>query len=259
MNRATRPHRQNFNEPGDAHELTFSSYRGYQFLKAERTCNWLKESINAARLELDFDFWAYVFMPEHVHLILHPRRNEYDIAEIRQAIKEPVGRNAMKFLARHAPHWLPRLTRRRGRRRERLFWQSGGGYDRNIQTAKTLRAAIEYIHMNPVRRGLVERAVDWKWSSAAWYELGRGRRSNWMRFLQSGWMTDQGIRGRSQFTGASRGPSPFGNYIVMPEPGCVPTFSRLCPSHPSPVACPSRRALAPAAGPLSAADMCLVK
>ena len=30
-------------------------------------------------------------------------------------------------------------------------------------------AMIEYLHMNPVRRGLVERASDWRWSSAAWY------------------------------------------------------------------------------------------
>ena len=28
---------------------------------------------------------------------------------------------------------------------------------------------IEYIHANPVRRGLVERAEDWEWSSARWY------------------------------------------------------------------------------------------
>jgi len=32
---------------------------------------------------------------------------------------------------------------------------------------------IHYIHNNPVRRGLVDRAADWRWSSAAWYE---GRR-----------------------------------------------------------------------------------
>ena len=29
---------------------------------------------------------------------------------------------------------------------------------------------IEYIHNNPVRRGLVARAEDWKWSSAGWFE-----------------------------------------------------------------------------------------
>jgi putative transposase len=32
-----------------------------------------------------------------------------------------------------------------------------------------LRAAIDYIHANPVRRGLVARAEDWEWSSARWY------------------------------------------------------------------------------------------
>jgi putative transposase len=28
---------------------------------------------------------------------------------------------------------------------------------------------IDYVHQNPVRRGLVKRAEDWKWSSAAFY------------------------------------------------------------------------------------------
>jgi len=28
---------------------------------------------------------------------------------------------------------------------------------------------IEYIHLNPVRKNLVERSQDWKWSSAAWF------------------------------------------------------------------------------------------
>ena len=30
-------------------------------------------------------------------------------------------------------------------------------------------AAIDYIHMNPVRRGLVQQIEDWMWSSARWY------------------------------------------------------------------------------------------
>jgi putative transposase len=32
---------------------------------------------------------------------------------------------------------------------------------------------MEYIHLNPVRRGLADRAVDWKWSSAGWFLCGR--------------------------------------------------------------------------------------
>jgi putative transposase len=173
MKARRRVHRRNYNEPGHAHELTFSCYHGLQFLKAERTCHGLIDAIDEARGKWDVDIWAFVFMPEHVHLIVHPRQAKYDIADIRQAIKEPVGRKAIDYLSTRAPQWLRRVTRRRGKKVERLFWQSGGGYDRNIEEPETLAAMIEYIHLNPVRRGLVELAIDWPWSSAAYYEIGR--------------------------------------------------------------------------------------
>ena len=52
----------------------------------------------------------------------------------------------------------------------RFFWQRGGGYDCNITEPATLAKMIDYIHLNPVRRGLVQHARDWKWSSAGWFE-----------------------------------------------------------------------------------------
>lgn len=164
-----RRHRKNYNDPGHAHELTFSCYRRFPFLSRDRTCQWLVESIEAARQRLDFDVWAWVFMPDHVHLIVRPRRATHDIAAIRRCIKEPVARHAVSWLREQAPEWLSRIERRRGKRREHLFWQSGGGFDRNITETRTLLAMIDYIHENPVRRGLVERAIDWWWSSAGWY------------------------------------------------------------------------------------------
>jgi putative transposase len=159
-----------FNEPGHAHELTFTCQRRFKFLAAERTCCWLAEAIDAARKALDFALWAYVFKPEHVHLIVHPRRVNYDVSALLAAIKEPVGRTALKYLRAHAPDWLPRLAVRRGTRTEHRFWRAGGGYDRNVLAPGTLRSMIEYLHQNPLRRGLPERACDWKWSSAGWYE-----------------------------------------------------------------------------------------
>lgn len=165
-----RRHRRNYNEPGHAHELTFSCYRGLPLLARDRTRRWLIEAVEKARRALDYDVWAYVVMPEHAHLIVRPRRREYDIAEFRKAVKEPVGRQAIEYLEANAPEWLERLTRTRGTRTERLFWQSGGGYDRNITEPATLMRMIDYLHLNPVRRGLVEGARDWEWSSAGWYE-----------------------------------------------------------------------------------------
>lgn len=49
------------------------------------------------------------------------------------------------------------------------FWQEGGGYDRNLWTEAAVLAVIEYIHLNPVRRGLCDQAIQWTWSSAGHY------------------------------------------------------------------------------------------
>jgi putative transposase len=168
--RAREHRRRSFDEPGHAHGLTFSCYRRIRFLRAERPCRWLAAAVEAARRRMGFDLWAFVFMPEHVHLIVRPHDPGARVAAVLKAIKQPVGRRAIGHLERHAPRWLPRLTRRRNGRVERLFWQPGGGYDRNLTEPSTLAATLAYLHENPVRRGLVERAGDWRWSSAGWYE-----------------------------------------------------------------------------------------
>ena len=113
--------------------------------------------------------WAFVFMPDHVHLIVHSNDPVYDVSEFLALAKQPTSRRALAFLRRESPDWLEKLKLQRGKRTEYHFWQNGGGFDRNITEPVTLENMIEYIHMNPVRKGLVTRAIDWKWSSAAWF------------------------------------------------------------------------------------------
>ncbi|MGE5295511.1 MAG: transposase [Solirubrobacterales bacterium] len=83
--RRKRCHRYNFSD--NAHELTFSCFRGRPFLKSERARDYLVDSIVAAKAKHAFDLWAYVFMPEHVHLLIHPRTETYSISDILRAIK----------------------------------------------------------------------------------------------------------------------------------------------------------------------------
>ena len=165
-------HRKSINIPNHAHELTFSCYHYYPLLSKDRTRQWLADSINSAREELDLSIWAYVFMPNHVHLVVYPRNSEYNISSILKAIKHPVSRQALKWLRENSSQWLPKLAQKRGMRTKHHFWQIGGGYDRNIESYETLDSMIDYIHANPIRRGLTEKASDWKWSSSRWYEIG---------------------------------------------------------------------------------------
>ena len=52
------------------------------------------------------------------------------------------------------------------------FWQRKY-YDFNLYSEKKLREKVEYMHLNPVRAGLVEEPCQWPWSSARYYEQGR--------------------------------------------------------------------------------------
>lgn len=110
-------------------------------------------------------------MPEHIHLLVYPGSSASTIDRLLKAIKRPYSYHIKKLLHERTSTLLRRLTiaQRPGVTTFR-FWQEGPGYDRNINQAKTLMASIDYIHRNPVRRGLVERAIDWQWSSARWFE-----------------------------------------------------------------------------------------
>lgn len=156
-----------------AHELTFSCYRRLKLLNHDRTRCWLVESIERARRLHNLALWAYVIMPEHVHVLFWPRSQVYSIAAILKSIKQPVARRAIEHLRKTSPRHLDRLlVSRPGGRMEHRFWQQGGGYDRDLWSPEAITGSINYIHNNPVRAGLVARAEDWPWSSRGWY-LGR--------------------------------------------------------------------------------------
>jgi len=130
----------------------------------------LIESLIRAKRELEFDLWAYVIMPEHVHLLICPRDDRYDISQILKAIKKPVAQIAIQYLKGEAPAFLAKLRISPANSLARhAFCQPGGGYDRNIENPKLARNIVDYIHANPVRRGLVTAEIDWRWSSARWY------------------------------------------------------------------------------------------
>ena len=162
--------RKSVDGPGQAHELTFSCFERRPLLASDHARKWVIEALDRARCDQDFELWAYVIMPEHVHVLLLPRRPQYRIASILKAIKQSVSRRGVHFLRDCAPELLEplKVTWPTGRSEYR-FWQQGGGYDRNFASPGAVWKVVDYIHNNPVRRGLADCATDWQWSSARWY------------------------------------------------------------------------------------------
>ncbi len=73
--------------------------------------------------------------------------------------------------AHRAEALLKRLhfARKAGRGdRKYQFWQEGS-HPQLIDGEAMLQQKLEYIHQNPVKRGYVDEAVHWRWSSARCY------------------------------------------------------------------------------------------
>lgn len=94
---------------------------------------------------------AWCVMPNHVHALIEPT---FSLPRIVQGWKSYSARWAVlngEALALPLPI---------GR-----FWMRGY-WDRYIRDQRHLDAALYYVHQNPVKAGLCEKAEDWRWSSA---------------------------------------------------------------------------------------------
>jgi putative transposase len=158
--------RKSFDILGEAHELTFSCHRKLPLLSSDKERLIVLEAIDTAREKLQFELWAYVIMPTHVHLLILPLNEQTTVARILHAIKRS---SAQDILSMWKQEDNPLLTQVRINSSSFRIWMPGGGYDRNMTTPQATQASIDYIHSNPVVRHLAPNALEWPWSSARAY------------------------------------------------------------------------------------------
>jgi putative transposase len=139
--------------PGVPHHITQRGNRGQQtFFSDEDYEEYIELMAEWGRRE-GVEIWAYCLMPNHVHLIAVPESPE----SLRRALGEAHRR------------YTRGVNFRRGWRGH--LWE-GRFASFPMDEAHTLQAA-RYIELNPVEAGLVERAREYRWSSAAAHGLGR--------------------------------------------------------------------------------------
>jgi len=116
---------------------------------------------------------AYVVMPEHVHVLLLPHRrgenHPFAISDLLQCFKQHVGYYGKERLReiwrRDGRLWSDPINRWAQGDFDKRELMNTRGYDRNIFTESELREKVDYIHKNPITRGLVATADAWAWSS----------------------------------------------------------------------------------------------
>jgi putative transposase len=154
---------------GDAHFLTFSTINRMNLLSELELAEIVANKIFSVSQEMRFDTWGFVIMPNHCHLLCFCREDPHSVSDYLASIKRQSAREC--FIAKPSLRNLC-VSPRRDREDEYRLWMPGGGFDKNISDPNAILNSLEYLHQNPVKKGLCETATDWRFSSASFYETG---------------------------------------------------------------------------------------
>jgi putative transposase len=157
---------------GHFHFITFSCYRRLPLLKTGRARDVFVKELSKIRDEMGFLLSGYVVMPEHVHLLISEPKQGTP-STVLQKLKLRVARKLRKRQRRPGAAQL-RLPFTESGEPLRAFWQARF-YDFNAYTTGKKKEKLNYMHGNPVKRGLVEHPKDWRWSSWNFYYEGDAR------------------------------------------------------------------------------------
>jgi putative transposase len=145
---------------GHLHFITCSCYRRLPLLQTGQARDCFLENLAAVRDRYDFALLGFVVMPEHIHMLMS-EPNVGNPSEVMKTLKQKVSR-ALRGNERMVPTSQMAAVR---------FWQNRF-YDFNVWSVKKKNEKLNYIHFNPVKRGLVARPADWRWSSHLFYWRG---------------------------------------------------------------------------------------
>jgi putative transposase len=120
---------------------------GPRWLQDERVAQCVVDALRYGEKQLGSDgLHAWVLMVNHVHILIDPK---VELQRITESTKNFSARQANAILGRTG----------------QPFWKEES-YDRWARGPKEMGKIVHYIEQNPVTAGLVERAQDWRWSSA---------------------------------------------------------------------------------------------
>ena len=139
--------------PGSPHHVTQRGNRRQPVFFEDGDYRLYLRLVGEAARRSETAVWAYCLMPNHVHFVLVPTREDGLRATFAEAHRRYTGAINASF------QWTGHL------------WQ--GRFSSSVMDEAHLMAALRYVALNPVRAGLVETAAAWPWSSAGAHLAGR--------------------------------------------------------------------------------------
>jgi len=156
-------------EPTYPHFITCTVLHWIPIFTRVETTQIIFDSLRYLQKNSDLKVYAYVILENHLHLIAQSDDIVKDIARFKsftaREIIDHLKTNDVKTILDQL------LFYKKAHKTDREFqlWQEGV-QPKLIQGEQMMRERIAYIHNNPVKRGYVDEAAHWRYSSARNYE-----------------------------------------------------------------------------------------
>jgi len=133
---------------GTSYFITTKCWQSRAIFQVPETAEILIETLLNYRDREAYALHEFVVMPDHLHLLLTPSSTT--------SVEK-----SMQFIKGRSSHQI-----HKARNQKMEIWQVGF-HDWTIRDWNDWQTKVEYIHSNPVRAKLVQRAEDWPYSSAS--------------------------------------------------------------------------------------------
>jgi REP-associated tyrosine transposase len=159
--------RYQFAETNKPHLMTCTVLHWIPVFTRQETVSILLDSLSYL-IDNGLKVYAYVILENHMHLIAQSDQLDKDIGRF----KSYTAKNLIRFLSENNIKMiLDQLAfYKKAHKTDRAyqFWQEGV-HPEWIQNYAMMKQKVEYIHHNPVKRGYVDKAEHWRYSSARNY------------------------------------------------------------------------------------------
>ena len=158
------PHRFQISQDSQALYITVVTNNRLPVFRTDPMKEVLCRALDEARKTADFLVFAYVIMIDHMHLLTSRPTTTSDVLRV---LKGLTARRVIDYLKENS--YLSSLAKLEHQERDRNHRYSLWQTEKNVLpifSEGMFMEKVNYIHQNPVRAGLVERATDYRWSSA---------------------------------------------------------------------------------------------
>ena len=155
-------------EPTHLHFITCTILHWIPIFTRQETTNIIFESLKYLQQNDNLKIYAYVVLENHLHLIA----SSDDISMSMRKFKSFTAKRILQYLQKqNVSTILDQLAFYKKAHKDKAqyqLWQEGIGA-KLIQNEDMMIQKINYIHQNPVKRGYVDDATHWRYSSARDY------------------------------------------------------------------------------------------